>query len=105
MLVPAARRSSSQIAGMGGPADAALVDEAAAALGRVLAVLVTPSTRRSSSSRRARHRPGLPQARGERACRSLLAYPARPPLGVVASRLRRDGKLIGAALVAHAGGR
>jgi hypothetical protein len=69
------------IAGMGGPAHAALVDKAAAALGRVLAVLVTPSIRRSSSSRRGGHRPGLPQARAERVPITARMSPARPRLG------------------------
>jgi glucokinase len=87
------------------PTHAALVKDAAAALGRVLAVLVNaldPSLVVLGG--------GLGTApafrkRVESACQSLLAYPRTPPLEVVASRLGQDGGLIGAALVAHTGGR
>ena len=82
------------------PAHAALVEAAAAELGRVLAVLVNALD------------PALVVLGGglganpeycwrvERACRSLHAYPRTPPLDVVPARLGADGGVLGAALCA-----
>jgi glucokinase len=85
---------------LGDAAHTPLVDEAAAALGGVLAVLANaldPSLIVLGGGL------GVDPAfreRVERACRSLLAYPRTPPLPVVGSRLGQDGGVIGAALVA-----
>jgi glucokinase len=87
------------------PAHAALVDEAADALGRTLAVLANALD------------PGLIvlggglgsapafQARVQAACRPLLAYPSTPELEVVGSRLASDGGVVGAAVCAAEAGR
>ena len=76
----------------------ALVDAAAAELGRVLAVLAnaldpTVIVLGGGLGTDAR-RSGM---RVEAACRPLLEYPASPPLAVVASALGADGGIVGAA--------
>jgi glucokinase len=86
------------------PAHTQLVDDAADALGGVLAVLANaldPSLVVLGGGL------GVEPAfreRVERACQSLLAYPRTPPLPVVSSWLGKDGGVIGAALVALADG-
>ena len=80
------------------PAHAPLVDQAAAALGGVLAVLVNaldPSLVVVGGGLGAE--PTF-RERVERALRAGLAYPRTPPIDVVASRFRADGGVVGAAL-------
>jgi glucokinase len=85
------------------PAHGRLVDDAAGALGRVLAVLANALD------------PSLIVLGGglglepvfresvEEACRALVAYPRTPPLEVVSSELGTNGGVMGAALAASTG--
>ncbi len=90
---------------VGDPAHATLVDDAAAALGAVLAVLANaldPSLVVLGGGLGAE--PAF-RVRVERALRERLAYPRTPPLPLVASSLGADGGVVGAALVAADGHR
>jgi glucokinase len=90
---------------LGDPALATLVDDAAAALGAVLAVLANaldPSLVVLGGGLGAE--PTF-RVRVERALQERLAYPRTPPLPLVGSTLGADGGVVGAALVAADGPR
>ncbi len=90
---------------LGDPAHATLVDDAAAALGAVLAVLANaldPSLVVLGGGLGAE--PAF-RERVERALQERLAYPRTPPLPLVGSSLGADGGVVGAALVAAHGHR
>lgn len=82
------------------PGRAALVDEAAAALGAVLAVLANALDPALIVLGGGLGAEPLFCVRVEAACRALLAYPLSAPLQVVASPLGGDAGVIGAALSA-----
>lgn len=84
------------------PAQGRLVDEAAGALGQVLAVLANALDPALIVLGGGLGSEPAFRERVEQACRSLLAYPRTPPLDVVASKLGADGGVIGAALAAAA---
>ena len=85
------------------PVHAPLVDAAAEALGVVLAILANALDPHVVVLGGGLGAEPAFQGRVERACRARLAYPRTPPLPVVPTRLRHDGGVVGAALVAVAG--
>ena len=86
------------------PAHAALVDAAAAELGRVLAVLANALDPAVIVLGGGLGTEPAFRERVEAACRPLLEYPSTPALGVVASALGHDGGIVGAAMRAAADG-
>ena len=86
------------------PEHAALVDAAAAELGRVLAVLANALDPAVIVLGGGLGTEPAFRERVEAACRPLLEYPSTPALGVVASALGHDGGIVGAAMRAAADG-
>jgi glucokinase len=82
------------------PAHAAVVDDAAAALGAVLAVLVNALDPALVVLGGGLGSASAFRARVERALQERVAYPREPPLPVVGSSLGPDGGVVGAALLA-----
>ncbi len=87
------------------PAHTALVDEAAAALGRTLAVLANALDPALIVLGGGLGSEPAFRARVQAACRSLLAYPSTPELEIVGSLLGPDGGVVGAAVCAAEAGR
>ena len=87
------------------PSHAALVGEAADALGAVLAVLANALDPALIVLGGGLGSQPAFRARVQEACRSLLAYPLSPELEVVGSRLHPDGGVVGAAVCAFEAGR
>jgi glucokinase len=82
------------------PSDVAVVDDAAAELGSVLAVLANALDPALVVLGGGLGTAPAFRARVERALQERVAYPRVPPLEVVGSSLGTDGGVVGAALLA-----